>query len=260
MSDIPITEKEYKLSKILSTYQSLAIAFSGGVDSSLLAVLAKKYIKGKVLLVNVFSPYSTDKEVLFVNKWAKEQNYELEILNLNPLESELIRSNPNDRCYHCNKFIMSEILKIALEHEISTVVDGTNIDDVNEYRLGIKASDELGIKHPFIEANVSKQEIIEMAKFNNLENWNFPSYGCLVTRIPFNTPILETDLRNIEKAEDYLHVLGFMRCRVRKVVDSAKIELPAKIIDEIMPHRSDIVEKFKYIGFKGVSLDLEGII
>ncbi len=258
MSDIQITEKEIALSRILSSYESLAIAFSGGIDSSLLSVLANKYIHGKVLLVNVVSPFSTEREIVFVNKWAKKQNYELEILKLNPLEFEQIRNNPKDRCYYCKKLIMSEIKIIALRHGISVVADGTNIDDLNDYRPGTKASDELDIKHPFIEANVSKHEIREMAKLNSLENWNLPSSACLASRIPFNTPILEIDLRKIEKAEDYLHILGFMHSRVRKIGESAKIEVPIHVIDEVMPYRNEIVDKFKYLGFKGIYLDLEG--
>lgn len=258
MGDIQITQKEYELSRILSTYNSLAIAFSGGIDSSLLAVLANKYVKGRVLLVNVFSPFSTEKEVVFVHKWSKEQNYDLEVLHLNPLASQEIKNNPKDRCYYCKKLIMTEITKIASNHSISTIADGANIDDLSDFRPGMKASDELGIKHPFIEAGVTKAHIREMAKSNNLENWNLPSSACLASRIPFNTPILESDLRKIEKAEDYLHTLGFMHCRVRKISESAKIELPAHIVDEVMPYRADIVEQLKYFGFKGVFLDLEG--
>jgi len=258
MSGIQISEAEYRLGKILSTYNSLAIAFSGGTDSSLLAFMANKYIKGKVLLINVFSPFSTEKEAVFVEKWAKEQNYLLEVIKLNPLDSEQIKSNSRERCYYCKKLIMSELIKIAAEHSIKDVADGTNQDDLSDYRPGNKASDELGIKHPFLEAGISKREIREMARENNLENWDKPSSACLASRIPFGKVIEESDLRRIESAEEYLHQFGFMHCRVRLIGESAKIELPAAILDEIMPLREEVVERFKNLGFKGIFLDLEG--
>ena len=258
MSSVQISDSEYKLGKTLSSYTSLAVAFSGGIDSSLLAFMANKYVKGNVLLINVFSPFSTEREAVFVEKWAREQNYQLEVIKLNPLESEQIKSNPKDRCYHCKKLIMSELLKIAAKHGISFVADGTNVDDLGDYRPGNKASDELGIKHPFLDANITKKEIREMAKEYNLENWDRPSSACLASRVPFDTPIEEANLRKIEKAEEYLHALGYMHCRVRMIGESAKIELPPAIVDEIMPLRHEVVEKFKAIGFKRVFLDLEG--
>ncbi|HBM17582.1 MAG TPA: ATP-dependent sacrificial sulfur transferase LarE [Lentisphaeria bacterium] len=258
MSGIEISESEYKLAKVLSLYNSLAVAFSGGVDSSLLSFMANKYVKGKVLLINVFSPFSTAKEAVFVEKWAADKNYELEVIKLNPLNSEQIKSNSKERCYYCKKLIMSELIKIAAKHSIEYVADGTNQDDLEDCRPGNKAADELGIKHPFLEAGITKNEIREMARENNLENWDRPSSACLASRIPFGKSLEESDLRRIEKAEEFLHQFGFMHCRVRLIGESAKIELPVAIVDEIMPLRKEIVEQLKNLGFKGVFLDLEG--
>jgi pyridinium-3,5-biscarboxylic acid mononucleotide sulfurtransferase len=258
MNDGNISEKEECLKKILSKYDSLAIAFSGGIDSTLLAYCANKFIKGKVLLVNICSPFSTERETVFINKWADNNNFDLEVIHKNPLEIPKIQKNPKDRCYHCKKMLMSEIIEDAKHHGINTVADGTNIDDFSDYRPGIKASDELLIKHPFVEAKFNKNDIRELANKYNLPNWNLPASACLATRIPYDTPILESDLRNIEKAENFLHKLGFLSCRVRKLDNAAKIEVPADRIDGLLLFKDEIIDICKNLDFKQIYIDLEG--
>ena len=248
-----IREKEKFLINLLSSLDSLAIAFSGGVDSSLLAVLANKYVKGKVLLANACTAFFTEKETLFVNNWARENEYDLEVVKVDILKFPEIQKNPSDRCYHCKKFLMKEIKAAAGYHGIYT-----NMDDLADYRPGHKAAEELGIIHPFIEAQITKEEIRELAKQYNLENWDTPAQACLATRIPVNTPILNEDLRKIEKAEDYLHSLGFLACRVRKLGGMAKIEVPKNRIKDSLIYRETIVDSLKEFGFQQVLLDLEG--
>ena len=256
--NMEIAEKEIIIIELLSSLDSLAIAFSGGVDSSLLAVLANKYVKEKVLLVNACTPFSTEIETLFVNKWAKENNYDLEIIKADILQIPEIQKNQPERCYHCKKFLMKKIHTIAKHHGIERIADGSNMDDLSDYRPGHKATEELGIIHPFIEAQITKKEIQKLAKKYNLENWNAPAQACLATRIPVNTPILDEDLRKIEKAEDYLHKIGFLACRVRKLGDMAKIEIPQTRIEDFLIHREMIADALKQLEFQQVLLDLEG--
>lgn len=253
-----LIEKEKKLENLFSSFESLAIAFSGGVDSSLLAVLANKYVKGKVLLINACTAFCTEKETLFVNKWTKKNNYDLEVIKIDVLKFPEIQKNSSDRCYHCKKLLMKEIQAVAEHHGIKKIADGSNIDDLSDYRPGHKATEELGIIHPFIETQITKEEIRYLAKKYNLENWNAPAQACLATRIPVNTPILNENLRKIEKAEDYLHSLGFLICRVRKLEDTAKIELPQSRISDLLLYRETIVDSLKQLGFRNIFLDLEG--
>jgi len=250
--------KENFLINSLASLSSLAIAFSGGVDSSLLAVLANKHVKGKVLLVNAHTPFFTEKETWFVNRWTRKHGYTLKIIKIDVLKTPKIKKNLSDRCYHCKKALMKEIIAVAKFHGIDIVADGSNIDDLSDYRPGHKAAAELGIIHPFIEAKITKNEIRKLAKKYNLENWNTPVQACLATRIPANTPILNEYLRKIEKAEDYLYNLGFLGCRVRMLENTAKIELQQDQIANSLLHRESIVNKLKEMGFRNVLLDLEG--
>ncbi len=250
--------KEQSLANLLSGYGSLAIAFSGGVDSTLLSLLAKKYVKGKVLLVNAHTPFSTEEEGEFVKRWAKENDISIEVADFDILKVAEVQNNPPDRCYHCKKTLMKEVFAIAKKYEITQVADGSNIDDLSDYRPGSKATEELGILHPFIEANITKTDIRLLARRYNLENADAPAQACLATRLPTNTRLLDEDLRQIERAEIYLHALGFLSCRVRKFGTTAKIEIHLVQIMEFIFQREKIVAYFKELGFKNITLDLEG--
>lgn len=250
--------KEQRLANLLSGYGSLAIAFSGGVDSTLLGFLAKKYVNGKVLLVNAHTQFSTEKEGEFVKRWAKENNIFIEVADFDIISVTEVQNNPPDRCYHCKRTLMKEVFALAKKYGITNVADGSNIDDLSDYRPGNKATEELGILHPFIEANITKNDIRLLARRYNLENADAPAQACLATRLPTNTLLLNDDLRQIEKAEIFLHSLGFLSCRVRKFGPMAKIEIHLVQIMEFIFQREKIVEYFKELGFKNITLDLEG--
>jgi len=249
---------ESQINKTLNNYESAAIAFSGGIDSTLLALCSQKFINGKVIAININSPFSTASELQFAKKWCMENLIDLIIIEENPLNDVKVKNNPIDRCYYCKKILMSLIIEAAAKHGIKNIFDGTNLDDLTDYRPGIKASDELGILHPFIDAKFGKEEIRKLAKSYNLSIWDKPSSACLASRIPYNTQITETDLRIIEKAENYMHELGFLLCRVRKFDNTAKIEIPKSRIENFILDYEKIVEHLKSIGFKHALLDLEG--
>lgn len=250
--------KELILADLLSGYGSLAIAFSGGVDSTLLGFLAKKYVKGKVLLVNAHTSFSTEEEGKFVKRWADENNICIEVVDFDIMSLPEVRNNPPERCYYCKKTLMKEVFTIAKKYGITKVADGSNIDDLSDYRPGGKATEELGVLHPFIDANITKNDIRRLARKYNLENANAPAQACLATRLPPNTWLLEEDLRQIEKAEIFLHTLGFLSCRVRKFGTTAKIEIQPEQFQEFILVREKVVIYFKQLDFKKVTLDLEG--
>lgn len=253
-----IETAEKRLSKVFSQFDSLAIAFSGGVDSTLLGFMAKKYVKGKVLLVNAHTQFSTEKEGEFVKRWAKENGLSLEVADFDIIGISEVQNNPPDRCYYCKKTLMKEVLAIAKKSGITKVADGSNIDDLSDYRPGSKATKELGILHPFIDANITKKNIRQLAEKYHLENANAPAQACLATRIPSNTLLLDKDLRQIEKAEIFLHASGFLSCRVRKLGTTAKIEVQPDQIMKLITLRETIVDYLKKLGFEHVTLDLEG--
>lgn len=253
-----VEAKEQRLANLFSAFDSLAIAFSGGVDSTLLGFLAKKYAKGKVLLVNAHTPFSTEKEGKFVKRWAEENNISIEVAEFDILSVPEVLNNPPDRCYYCKKTLMKEVFAIAKKYGITKVADGSNIDDLSDYRPGGKATEELGVLHPFIDAGITKSDIRQLAKKYKLENADAPAQACLATRLPPNTRFLEEDLRQIEKAEIFLHALGFLSCRVRKFGTIAKIEIQLLQISEFILVREKIVAYFKQLGFKNITLDLEG--
>jgi uncharacterized protein len=248
------------LKKNLEKLDSMAVAFSGGIDSTLLAYMANKYVRGKVILFHIVSPFSITRETEFVRKWSTENKFNLKILKINALDIPEIQKNPRDRCYFCKKILMKTIINEAEKHNISYVADGTNKDDFNDYRPGIKASDELKIEHPFLNAGFGKKEIIETAKMLGLPNWDTPASACLASRIPYDTPITVNDLKMIAEAEDYLHKLGFKLNRVRKVDGTARIEVAVSKISELMYIGNEVETKLKQLGFKQISITPAGYI
>ncbi len=250
---------EAELIEILKVCGRLAIAYSGGTDSTLLAAAANKALgRDNVLLVHIDSPLLPQAERVFAEKWAGSEGCNLLKVHLNPLENEQIRKNDEQRCYYCKKHVMSIVIKEAALRGISTVADGTNTDDFGDYRPGMKASDELGIRHPFVEAGMGKKAIRALAEKYNLPNWNNPAAACLASRIPYHTELDADILKRIDSAESFLFSLGFRGCRVRYLDGRARIETSVNDIADAAAMRTEIIQGIKNCGFKGVLLDLEG--
>jgi uncharacterized protein len=250
---------EAKLIEILKACGRLAIAYSGGADSTLLAAAANKALgRDNVLLVHIDSPLLPEAERSFVGKWAGRKDCNLLKVHLNPLENEQIRKNDEQRCYYCKKHVMSAVIKEAALRGISIIADGANTDDYGDYRPGMKASGELGIRHPLIEAGMGKKAIRALAEKYNLPNWNSPAAACLASRIPYYTKLDAGILKMIDSAESFLFSLGFRGSRVRYLNGHAKIETSVNDIVDVAAMRAEIIHGIKNCGFKGVLLDLEG--
>lgn len=250
--------QEEKLESILKSYRSLAIAFSGGTDSTFLAKIASEVLKNKVLLVHVSSVFSTAEESRFARDWSRKNKIRLKVLKLAPLKVPEIKANDKLRCYYCKKIIMSAVIAEALKHGIETVADGTNIDDFDDYRPGLKASKELNIRHPLAEAGFDKKMIRGLARKYRLPNWNKPASACLASRIPYGTPIELKKLKMVENAEKYLRKRGFEECRARCIGTAAKIEVYPAHLKKLISLKDGIIAHFKKTGFSKVYLDLEG--
>jgi len=256
--EITIKEKLDKLKKLFKKSDRILVAFSGGVDSTfLLTTLAA--IKGpEVFAVTVKTPYIPQWEVDEAISLCKSINVEHGILNL-PIPVS-IKDNPADRCYQCKTILFKNILKYADDIGCNIIVDGSNADDTGDYRPGMKALNELGIRSPLLESNFKKSEIRSLLKDRGMEIWNKPAYACLLTRIPYDTPIDKESLSIIEMAEIFLHDEGYRGARLRLHGDIARIECSTEFHSEIIKeiNRSKIINYLKTLGINYVTIDLEG--
>ena len=251
--------KYQDLLEFLKVLDKVMIAFSGGVDSTfLLKALVDTLGTEKVTALTVVSPYIPNWEIEEAKICAEGLNIRHEFLKVGI--SDEIKNNPENRCYLCKKKIFSEIKKRAVELGFEHVVDGTNFDDLADYRPGLKALEELKIISPLLVCKMTKNEIRLLSKKMELNTWNKPSYACLLTRIPHGTAITEKSLRMIEKSEKHLFDKGIHAVRVRIHGDLARIELDQNekriLSDEGL--LKDISSKFKEIGFKYVTVDIDG--
>jgi uncharacterized protein len=251
-------DKSIKLNSILKDLKSFVIAFSGGVDSSFLAYRASSFSSLQMVAVTLSTPYVPSREINEAIEFTKVHGIKHKILDL-PLP-EIIKHNPVERCYLCKKILFSKISEYASENGYRYIIDGTNADDTGTLRPGLKALKELSIRSPLAEAGITKKEIREFLLKEGLVIWDKPAMACLLTRIPYDTDISEGMLRMIENAEDYLFEKGYPGTRVRVHNDIARIECMPGYLEKIIhdPERELIVSDLKNLGFRFISLDLEG--
>ena len=194
-------DKYIKLINYLKKLDGLAVAFSGGVDSTFLLVAAKIALGDKVIGITINSPYIPDWEIEEAKEIAAKHKIKHIIIDLGI--PEIIRNNPSDRCYLCKGIVFQEIIDEAKKYGFDTVADGTNLDDMGDYRPGLKALDELDVISPLKENNLSKQDIRDYSKELDLPTWEKPPYACMLTRLPYGTEVIESDLLRIEKSEKF---------------------------------------------------------
>lgn len=245
-----------KIEDFFKKNNTVVVAFSGGVDSSVLLHMAKKYAS-KVYAVFVKSEFQPEFTLKDAVEFCKCLGVQLDIINVKMLEISEISSNPQNRCYYCKKHIFEKILSFYSKFGDITVIDGTNASDDIDDRPGYKALQELGILSPLRLCGYSKEDIRKYAKANSLSVWNKPSYSCLATRIPTGIAISENILNKTEKAEDYLMKLGFTDFRVRYCDGFAKIQVCKDDFQKVIDNRRKIVFTLS-VDYKGVLLDLNG--
>jgi uncharacterized protein len=251
-------EKLKHLKEIIKEKDSLMIAFSGGVDSSLVAKIANEVLGEKALAVTLTSDTFSKRELESAKIIAQEIGITHEIIESSELGNEAFVKNPENRCYYCKKEESAVLKRIAKGKGIKYIADGVNLSDFDEHRPGIKALDEEDIIHPLVEARIKKSDIKAMAKFLGLSNYNMPSTTCLSSRISYGEEITSEKLKRIEEAESFILSLGFRQVRVRCHKDVARIEVEKEEIKNAISFREEIVRKLKTVGFKYITLDLEG--
>lgn len=254
MTDI----KSAKLNSILKQLGSFAVAFSGGVDSSFLLHRAHTVRKSDIIAITVRTPYIPAHEIEDAIEFTKAYGIKHKIVDI--AFPDLIINNPVERCYLCKKTLFTELLTYARENDYKYVIDGTNADDTGDFRPGMKALKELGIRSPLLESGLTKKEIRDLSREEDLSIWDKPAMACLLTRIPYDTEIKEGMLRMIETAENMLLEKGYPGTRVRVHGDVARIECLPGYIEKIIhdTEREHIIKSLKKIGFRYISLDLEG--
>ncbi|MEE9287964.1 MAG: ATP-dependent sacrificial sulfur transferase LarE [Bacteroidota bacterium] len=255
-------ERKYStLRSIITDLESVVIGFSGGVDSTLLLKVAADMLRdGALAVIGQSETYPTS-EYEEALRLAEQIGVKVHVVRTEETDVLKFRENPANRCYYCKTELFGKLSVIARELGFRWIADGTNADDVSDYRPGMKALDEKGVRSPLLEAGLSKQEIRELSHYLELPTWDKPSFACLSSRFPYGLGITKENLMKIDQAETLLRELGFRSFRVRHHDEkTARIEVGIEEIKLLMEDglREKIVSRLKRLGFTYVTLDLEG--
>lgn len=234
----------------------ICLAFSGGIDSTLLLYLCKDFNPAAVTLSSVFQ---TEEELELSENLCKKYGVSHNVIEFFPLEDKILVNNPKDRCYHCKKFFFGKLKDFAKENNLKFIIDGTNADDIHTYRPGLRALEEMKIISPFVKFQITKQEIRDYAKEFGIEIFNKPSTPCLATRFPYGTELNERSLNIVRCGERFLKEIGFENNRFRLHNDIARIEIPKEQFEDFLAKKEEITKYIKHFGVKYVTLDMEGI-
>ena len=256
-----LEQKSEKIKSLILEIDSVLVAFSGGVDSTLVLALAHEVMGARTLAVTAQSASVPNREMQASRQLAKEIGARHLVVRTEEMSNPEYRANPTNRCYHCKTELYSNLKRVAEQNDISTILNGINLDDLGDYRPGIDSAREQGVRSPLLEAEFSKQDVRDLSRAMGLSIWNKPAMACLSSRIPYGQPVTAEKLFRVEQAEDLLLSFGFKQVRVRHLGTKACIELDQ---NEIPRYQSDesiqrsVQEKLMALGFSCVVLDPEG--
>lgn len=249
-----------KLKDLLSEMGSVLIAYSGGVDSTFLIKVAEQVLGDKALAITADSEVQSLVEMEDAKKIAVELQANHIVVETHEMQNEDYISNPTDRCYYCKSILFTKLKEVAEEKNIPYVLDGSNADDVNDYRPGMIATNELGVRSPLKEVGLTKDEIRALSKEMGIPTWDKPALACLASRIPYGSEITNEKLRRVDKAETYLRTKGFYQVRVRDHGDIARIEVLPDDFEAFLASdfNNEVISKLKEFGYLYITIDLEG--
>jgi len=255
-----LASRERQLYDALSSFDSVIVAFSGGVDSAYLAWVATEVLGPAALCVTADSPSYPDHHRQLALRIAREFSLHHEFVTTSETEQPEYRANPVNRCYYCKSELYDVLSRLAAARGIAVIVDGSNADDRSDYRPGRQAAREYGVRSPLDEADLTKADIRELSRRAGLPTWDEPASACLSSRIPYHSEVTTEKLRMIERAEAALRDLGFRVCRVRHHDTLARIELGTNELHRALDPdvRERIVRELRAIGYQHVTIDLQG--
>jgi len=253
-----LENKWQRLLSLLSSYPSAIVAYSGGVDSGLLAYAVHLTLEKRMLAVTVESGLDAPEQITLARQFAAQSGIPFRLLSFPALQNEQIVRNSPERCYFCKIAILTALHKLAAQEGYAVVLEGQNADDLCAYRPGKKAVLETKTLSPLAEQQFSKREIRQIAHHFNLSIGELPSSPCLATRIPYGKSITTEALRQIEEGESFLKRKGFSMIRVRHYDDTARIEVAPHELTQFISLREEVLDVFKKLGFRFVTLDIDG--
>ena len=251
-------EKLEKVRRTISSLSRTLVAYSGGVDSTLLALIAHQELGDKLTAVIVKAPTLPQRELEDARSIANQIGFELLEMESSEMDLPEFRANTPDRCYVCKSHRYHHLRGYAKENGYTSILDGSNADDLGDYRPGSRATREHAVLTPLQDAGLTKEEVRSLAKEFDLPNWNKPSSACLASRVPYGTQITREMIEVIDQAEEILHALGFDQLRVRHHGDIARIEVPQTVFDEVIQQKEKITQDFRELGYSYITLDLDG--
>ena len=258
MDSVVLDTKWEQLTGLLDSLQSAVVAFSGGVDSSLLAKAAYDVLGTRSVAVTGVSETVKTDELSAAQSIARHIGIRHLTVDTREMDNPAFVKNDSNRCYYCKSELFSVLQRVAREQGFAHVVEGSNYDDCSDFRPGLKASQELNIIRPLIEARLTKAEIREKAKILGLPNWNKPASPCLSSRFPYGQSISPKQLAMVEQGERLLKQKGFLVFRLRHHHNLARIEIPPEDFPRLMSQADEIVSRLRAIGYVFVTLDLQG--
>lgn len=254
-----LQKKQNHLEEYLKQLGSVVLAFSGGVDSTYLMHEARKVLGDRVMAVTMNLASVPEREVSDAMEYCQKEGIRQKVVKMDQFKIEGFAENPANRCYLCKHFLFSSLKKIAEKEGFAHVIDGTNLNDASQYRPGLKALSELGIKSPLRHAGLYKADIRALSKEAGLPTWSKPSFACMATRFPYGETITEEKLAMVERAEDFLFDKGFKQFRVRLHEGSmARIEVLPEDLWKLFRLHDEVTRTFKALGFAYVTMDLQG--
>ncbi len=253
---IPI--KLHHLVTHLTDMGSVVVAFSGGVDSSVLAAAAYRALGPRMLAVTLRSPVEREEDVRNAQELAAAVGFPHRVVDFDDLALPRFRANPSNRCYHCKLERFQNLKIFAAREGYAWLLEGSNADDRDDYRPGKRAASELGVRSPLEELGLTKSDVRNLARWMGLAVWDRPSSPCLATRFPYGQEVTLAGIEQVRKAEDLLIGLGFRSVRVRHHGELARIEVAPEQIPELITAREAVLSRLKALGFTYITIDLAG--